>query len=167
MSAVKRVEKLLKLADKRLVQSARTIAQSNNRQQQRGKDGGQDEIGDVAAEVERVRRKRRKIGKGTSHDADEGPEEVVIKATGKAIQRGLELGQWFCQRDGEYVVRIKTGSVKAIDDVQLVEVNDSQITPDPGKSDDQMSLDTEKLEEDIPETRVRYTSVLEVRVSLL
>nr|POE89873.1 hypothetical protein CFP56_20342 [Quercus suber] len=198
ISAVKRVEKLLKLADKRLVQSATTTAQSNRGPRKRGRNDGYDEIGEVAAEVERVKRKRQRISHGHNRItdgldvlADDGMEEVVLKATGKAIQKGLELGEWFRKRTAEYAVKIKTGSVKAIDDVEIPEAQDDQIAPDPGHADDQdsqdaqgevdgnsigldvkdnktsaMPLDIGGSEVDIPETRIRYISVLEVRIQL-
>lgn len=174
------MEKLLRLADKRLVQSATTTVQHNNRKRKRGKSGDGDDIGDIAAEVERTKRKRRRLGGGNveggyrEETGDVGMEEVVLKATGKAIQRGLELGDWFRSRDGEFAVRLKTGSVKAIDDVEIVEdeKDGSGTAEDEIDRGDREIMEAdgvatkEELVNEVPETRIRYTSVLEVYVSL-
>lgn len=127
LSAVKRVEKLLRLADKRLVQSATTNAkQQDGRGFKRRRGGEGDEIVGIAEEVERLKKKKRKrggagVGDGETDEAAAGGEEVVLKGTGKAIHRVLELALWFQQREEEYVVRLKTGSVGAIDDITLEE----------------------------------------------
>jgi ribonuclease P/MRP protein subunit POP7 len=48
-----------------------------------------------------------------------GNEEVVLKATGKAIERLLGVACWLEGQGGgeEFVVRVRTGSVGAVDDV--------------------------------------------------
>jgi len=74
-------------------------------------------------------------------------EEVVMKGTGKAIEKVLQLALWFQGRE-EYKITIRTGSVGAVDDV--VRVGDVG----------------EAAEEVVEETRVRRTSSLEVGVSL-
>ena len=137
-------------------------------------------------------------------------EEVVLKATGKAIQKCLELGLWFQQRT-EYKVRLQSGSVGAIDDIVANEASDELAIGPAGENvapqkdamqsaehatagaeadgdtdmDDeaQPSLNdheqddtlnagakstkrNEGAEDDIPESRIRYASTLEVYVSL-
>lgn len=204
LSAVKRVEKLLHLADKRLVQSATANAQNQNgrgQKRKRGADG--DEILGIAEEVERMKGGKRGKGRGEEED-DVAGEEVVLKGTGKAIHRVLELALWFQQREQEYVVRLRTGSVGAIDDVTVEEGDvvgaDGQAGVDGEKEDavpdaeheeeDAMELDggnvvgdanrdessktmrkrkggqKELAADEVPETRIRYTSVLEAAVSL-
>lgn len=64
----------------------------------------------IAREVEKKKQK--------GSDAE---EEVVLKGTGKAISKVMELGLWFQQREDEYRVRLKTGSVGAVEDVQYEE----------------------------------------------
>ncbi|KAK4543475.1 hypothetical protein LTR36_005618 [Oleoguttula mirabilis] len=223
LSAVKRVEKLLNLSDKRLVQSATTLAKRKNGKRRRNA-AREDEILDIATEVERQKGKRRKTGPGAvGVDADDGEdaagEEVTLKGTGKAIARVMELALWFQQRE-EYTVRLRTGSVGAIDDISVdetaeVETEDKTLTGNGAEQEDSAApkrtidaiggadaavedndiggggggtiskqrlepgdVATEKgqiestagvAEKDdvpIPETRIRYTSVLEVAVSL-
>lgn len=68
-------------------------------------------------------------------------EEVVMKATGKAIEKLLGIALYWQGQD-DVLVRIRTGSVGAVDDV----------------------VDAEGVEED--KSRVRRTSCLEVGVRL-
>lgn len=171
MSAVKRVEKLLRLADKRDVQTATTQAQKNKRKRRRDDDGGEDEVVAVARGVEEEREKKRRAG-GVSG------EEVLVKGTGKAVSKVMEVGAWFLQRDGEFVVRMKTGSVGAVDDVEVPEeedavegekmdVDQAQAGAESGKAaQDGDVAGAEKEVEAVSGARVRYLSVLEVAVSL-
>jgi ribonuclease P/MRP protein subunit POP7 len=91
------------------------------------------------------RQKIQSTGKG----ADKRGEEVLVKATGKAIEKALRVALFF-QGQEDCLVRLRTGSVGAVDDV-LVQEGDA---------------DGEEEEEDVPETRVRRTSMLEVGISL-
>ncbi|KAK4965657.1 hypothetical protein LTR66_012096 [Elasticomyces elasticus] len=188
MSAVKRVQKLLSLADKRAVQSQTNLYRNNSRKRKRGsRDAGTtredcDGIDEIAALVEQ----RRRDG-----------EKVVLKATGKAIEKALGIGLWFQSKE-EYRVRITTGSVGAIDDIVEVDLptpnnvdespqqdmekgretqlgtlerEDNDATPNvPAHQDvsDSGSAATkaDRVAEEIPETRVRYTSMVEIAVSL-
>jgi len=86
----------------------------------------------------------------TARGADaRAKEEVLVKATGKAIEKALRVALFF-QGQEDCVVRLRTGSVGAVDDV-FVEEGDA---------------DGEEEGEDFPETRVRRTSMLEVGISL-
>ena len=169
MSAIKRVEKLLRLADKRDLQTATTHAQKNKRKRRRDDDGGEDEVVAVARGVEEERERKRRAG-GVSG------EEVLVKGTGKAVSKVMEIGTWFLQREREFVVRIRTGSVGAVDDVEVPEGE----AEDGG---DRMAVDQagaesgeaapngddageEKEAEAVSGARVRYVSVLEAAVSL-
>ncbi|KAK5114214.1 hypothetical protein LTR85_010279 [Meristemomyces frigidus] len=225
LSAIKRVEKLLHLSDRRLVQSATTLAkQKNGKRKRSGRN--EDEILDIATEVERQRGKKRKTNSGApgvyGEENDFAGEEVTLKGTGKAIARVMELALWFQQKE-EYTVRLRTGTVGAIDDIEVDEgvteaAGDKAPTPgeamegdgsdpiadamegadagadagadDDGDDDDRaggvslaehpgsdgvapdkvevepLAAPPEKEDVSIPETRVRYTSVLEVAVSL-
>ncbi|KAK3697151.1 hypothetical protein LTR37_017647 [Vermiconidia calcicola] len=200
LSAVKRAEKLLKQSDKRAVQSATTQAGKQRQSQYRGKNrrksgSATDEAGDeILAIAETLERQ-----KG-------GGEEVLLKGTGKAVQKVLELGLWFQERGDVYIVKLKTGSVGAIDDIALVEEADVAASRDvdgsggvdgeaedgAGKGEeDRDAMDVDSIEapeqrdeltkalddgpkpagikrvvQDIPETRIRYVSSLEVAVSL-
>jgi ribonuclease P/MRP protein subunit POP7 len=171
MSAIKRVEKLLRLADKRDLQTATTHAQKNKRKRRRDDDGGEDEVVAVARGVEEEKERKRRAG-GVSG------EEVLVKGTGKAVSKVMEIGAWFLQREKEYVVRLRTGSVGAVDDVEVPEgeaedgedkmdVDQSQA----GAESDKSALNgddagKEKEAEAVSGARVRYLSVLEVAVSL-
>lgn len=177
LSAVKRVEKLLHLADKRLVQGATKLAKDGQGRRRR-REREDDEIAAIAEAVEEVKRdhKRQKRGR---NGAEEGPlEEIVVKGTGKAIAKVLEVGLWFQQREEEYVVKLKTGSVSSIEDVSyekdaplaaaaataghnIGDAMEEDQTPSM-PADHQRESDRETVEE----TRVRKVSVLEVYVSM-
>lgn len=66
---------------------------------------------------------------------------VTVLATGKAIEKVTQVAAWF-ERKGEYVVKLQTGSVSALDDIK-----------------DEGSMFEE-------ETRVRQLSSLQVNISL-
>lgn len=174
MSAVKRVEKLLDLADKRDVQAATTQAQKNKRKRRR--DDEEDEVMAVARGVEEGKQKKRSAG-GVSG------EDVLIKGTGKAVGKVMEIGAWFLQRDA-FVVRVRTGSVGAVDDVEVPEgqeegdgdemdvdqagagaVNEKE-KQDSALSPSKEGQEAGKEAEAVSGTRIRYLSVLEVAVSL-
>ena len=75
-------------------------------------------------------------------------EPVVVKATGRAIDRALQLAL-FLQKQEDLRIEIKTGSIAAIDDI--VENDDAE-------------QDQEQQEQ--PESRMRHTSVVEISASL-
>lgn len=202
LSAVKRVEKLLHLSEKRLIQSAATIAkQSGGKKRKRGGGADEDEILDIAETVDRQKRLK-KGGKAGGGDNSLG-EGVVLKGTGKAIQKVMELGLWFQQKK-DYIVRLRTGSVAAIDDITVdedgvlgaaassAEEKESKDNTKVGAAEDQemdegdtilekeaqsgidvvdsaqrvkSTAPTEPMEP-VSKTRIRYTSSLEVAVSL-
>lgn len=142
MSAIKRCEKLLQLSERRLVQAATTAAKSDRR---RNKD---DTISGIADAAEKIKRRG---------DA----EEVVFKASGKAISRGLEVGCWFQERGETYRVRLRTGTAGVVDGI---EYEDEEVERD---GDEMQGVEKKTEEEaDLPEARIRQISVLEVYVSL-
>lgn len=171
MSAIKRVEKLLQLADKRDVQAATTLAKKNSnnkRKRRREDDGGEDEIGAIARFAEEGREKKKRVG-------GVGGEEVLIKGTGKAVAKVMEMGCWFLQRDG-FEVRVRTGSVGAVDDVEVPEKDEEeeagekmdldQAEPGADAEGDGKKEEQSKEVEAVSGARVRYLSVLEVAVSI-
>ncbi|RFU33708.1 hypothetical protein B7463_g2638, partial [Scytalidium lignicola] len=70
-------------------------------------------------------------------------EEVTIKGTGKAIEKVLRLAMFFQGQD-DVTVKLRTGSVGAIDDV----------------------VSRGRDEDVIEETRIRRTNCLEVAINL-
>lgn len=89
MSAVKRVQKLLRQAEKR---ATANISLEDTRTTEKQK----------LAELAKVAEQR---------------EEVFVKATGRAIEKALNVGKWFEEKEAEYAVRVSTGSVLVVDDV--------------------------------------------------
>lgn len=180
MSAVKRAEKLLHLSDKRLVQSATQLSKdARNKKRRWDRREDEDEIVGIAKEVE----KKKKKGLGLER------EEVVLKGTGKAIGKVMELGLWFQQRDAEYHVRLNTGSVCAVEDVQYEEEAEkhasagAEVTEDVAQAASLYEIkqavakpmskvmkreehEIENGKKEISETRIRQLSVLEVYISL-
>ena len=124
MSAVKRVRKLLSLIDKRTLKNIDLI---------NGKLSDKANIQALS--------KREKL-----------PEEVFLRATGKAIENALGLALYFQGQD-DVKVRLRTGSVGAVDDIVQ---NEEESTDIIGGGD----------QEELPESQVRKASTLEVAISL-
>ena len=94
---------------------------------------------------------RTKIQNVERGGVERAKEEVLVKATGKAIEKGLRVALYF-QGQEDCLVRLRTGSVGAVDDVLVQE--------------GLVEGEGEQEREDVPETRVRRTSMLEVGISL-
>lgn len=139
MSAVKRVQKLLLQVEKRSAQSASAQVSSSR---PKYTTSGNDEISDI----ERVAA----VMAANKHERD----EIILKATGKAIAKALSLGVWFDQRF-EYHVRIETGTVGAIDDI---------VPPEDAVEEEDQTMKDEG-EDEIPESRIRYASTIQIFVS--
>ncbi|KAL2828801.1 Rpp20 subunit of nuclear RNase MRP and P-domain-containing protein [Aspergillus pseudoustus] len=108
MAAVKRVQKLLRHAEKR---ATAAVEASFNGNKHRGRSGGRSSGATeklVAA-----------LAKGEGQK-DISNEEVFIKATGKAIETAMRAAKWFesSGREAEYSVKVETGSVLVVDDVE-------------------------------------------------
>lgn len=135
--------------------------------------------------MEALKRKKKAKVDNDKHESCAG-ESVTVKGTGKAIQKVLELGLWFQQREDQYTVKLNTGSVAAIDDI-TIDSEDEHARENPGSSTNIEdggvgSINTEVAEmptkgkkrrkrkpqsaEPLSETRIRYTSVLELVVAL-
>ncbi|GES62813.1 hypothetical protein ATETN484_0008009600 [Aspergillus terreus] len=174
MSAVKRVQKLLRQAEKRATASV-DLSNPKKRDQQK--------LAQIARGQDELR-----------------TEEVFVKATGRAIEKALSVGRWFEQRGDEYAVRVKTGSVLVVDDVEededakrkaLEEAERSQqqqqgvaeetVGEDGATADSQMETTVSKSaakkrkraitaaaamgEAELPESRTRWVNMVEIAVS--
>ena len=106
------------------------------------------------------------------------PEEVYLKATNKAIEKVLGLALFF-QGQKDCRVRLKTGSVGAVDDV--VEVEEPKVqekaagtSRKPVEADGtreqapeaERNINGDEDEGELPETQIRKVSVVEVGISL-
>ncbi|KAK0510236.1 hypothetical protein JMJ35_007630 [Cladonia borealis] len=91
-----------------------------------------------------LREKTMSMGKGKEVEA------VVLKGTNRAIEKVLELGLYFQGQD-DCMVRLRTGSVSVVDDI-VQEEEEGGVEEGEG--------------EELPESRVRKISVVEVAVTL-
>ncbi|KAL4808816.1 Rpp20 subunit of nuclear RNase MRP and P-domain-containing protein [Aspergillus unguis] len=128
MSAVKRVQKLLRQAEKRATASIvhknkNNRNQSRNAQSQSNRSQGTKEETLLAA-----------LARGEERE-QLNAEEVFVKATGKAMDTALRVGRWFQrkEREAEYKVRVSTGSVLVVDDVEEDESERERILSEAGK----------------------------------
>lgn len=108
MSAVKRVKKFLREIEKRALQSAGVngiLDKPISRRDVGGDEALQRKLGEVSERIAR--------------DA----EEVLVKASGRAMEQALRIGEWFRKREEEVLttVEVRTGSVSVVDD--LVKTN--------------------------------------------
>jgi len=92
MSAVKRVKKMLRYVEKRALRNA-------------GISMGSNDIG----------KKIKQASEGLAKDK----EEVLVKASGRAMEQALRVGEWFRNKEKELLcnVEIRTGSVSVVDDI--------------------------------------------------
>ncbi|KAL5043510.1 Rpp20 subunit of nuclear RNase MRP and P-domain-containing protein [Aspergillus fruticulosus] len=114
MSAVKRVQKLLLHAQKRATTS---LANKSNKNKNKGKNAPQKKLGEQGqTQQERL---IAAIARGEDREQLD-KEEVFVKATGKAMKTALRVGRWFGShgREEEYRVRVSTGAVLVVDDVE-------------------------------------------------
>ncbi|OQE15532.1 hypothetical protein PENFLA_c031G10691 [Penicillium flavigenum] len=160
MSAVKRVQKLLLQAEKRATANINLEDTRKNEKQ-------------ILDELSKVSERR---------------EEVFVKATGRAIEKALNVAKWFEEKETEYKVRVNTGSVIVVDDIvedeemkakeeQERQQQKEQAQNDPGdaasKSVSKSAAKKRKrqataAEDDaeLPESRTRWIKMVEVAVSL-
>lgn len=165
MSAVKRVQKLLRQAEKRAMASL-----------------------DLSSKRKTEKEKLAQLAQG--HDQlrkGKGEEEVFIKATGRAMDKALSVGKWFETRETEYIVRVKTGSVLVVDDVVEDEEARQKVVAEGEKAQQEESKDEVALQssdksvsksaakkrkraanaeaKELPESRTRWVNVVEVAVT--
>ncbi|KAI9833316.1 MAG: hypothetical protein M1819_003711 [Sarea resinae] len=165
ISAVKRVRGLLAQIDKRAMGKDISLLHEGKSNNRNGNKSSATKLAEIPS------------GSGTSgflggkdKDGVEG-EEVMIKATGKAIEKALKLGLFF-QGEEDCAVRIRTGGVGTVDDVMEGKKRknggrDKEVRKDRAqdKGGDGKG-GSEEEEEELPETRVRKTSMLEIGVRL-
>lgn len=98
MSAVKRVKKFLREIEKRALQSE-----------------GVDGVLDRRNGEQEMHKKLDEVSEKLRKDA----EEVLVKASGRAMEQALRVGEWFRTREEEMVcdVVVRTGSVSVVDDI--------------------------------------------------
>lgn len=143
--------------------------------------------------------------RGAQNEAER--EAVVVKATGKAVEKAMGLAVAMMAEKG-WRVRVRTGSVAAIDDVVIGDVEEEveekekeqaqgeegvtqpieasfEVAAEDETGTEAMDVDTEgdsgiktkeptqveeeheaESEEELPETRIRYTGMLEIEVTL-
>lgn len=104
MSAVKRVKKFLREIEKRAMQS-QGIEGALGKGSSRGLHGSEQALHQKLEDAsERLRR-----------DA----EEVLVKASGRAMEQALRIGEWFRNKEKDMMtkVEVRTGSVSVIDDI--------------------------------------------------
>ena len=131
ISAVKRVRKLLEEITRRSI-------------------GKIDLINGKGSDKQKVR----KLGERANAATGKHSEEVVLKATSRAIQNVLGLALFFQGQD-DCRVRLRTGTVGVIDDI--VE------SANPKKTE---NVEGEDDEEELPESRARKASFVEVAITL-
>lgn len=97
MSAVKRVKRLLHEIEKRATQDVKLIG--------RGEKAGMQKLAEAREQLTK------------------DGEEVLVKASGRAMERALRIGEWFRTKETEMdcEVEVRTGSVSVVDDVLELE----------------------------------------------
>ncbi|MCJ1308286.1 hypothetical protein MMC25_001939 [Agyrium rufum] len=140
VSAVKRVRKLLSLMEKRNMGKIDLV------------DGpGMD------------KQKLKALGKRSKRS-----EEVLLKATSRAIEKALSLGLYF-QGQGDCRIRIRTGGVSVIDDIVQKEdlgnkEDEKEVEETSMATEDPTSESATEME--LPESRIRQASTIEIGISL-
>ena len=114
--------------------------------------GNTDLVNDKGSDLQKLQELSDKIESATKKKA----EEIVMKGTSRAIEKVLSLGIYF-QNQPECQVRIRTGTVGVVDDIV-----EKKSTSAPQKSQDA----GEAAPHELPESRIRYVSSVEVGVSL-
>jgi ribonuclease P/MRP protein subunit POP7 len=183
MSIVKRVRKYLAAIDKRSmgdIGASFLAATSDNERMSiagRGLSSGFAGINGSNG----PRRSSNSAGDAGSNDGKRG-EEVLVKGTGRAIAKVLDVATYFmAQPDCRVVVR--TGSVGTVDDIEILQSSsienvegdlaedreeimaDADAAEATSKAQDS-KMDGNDSDTEIPESRVRWTSVLELSIFL-
>lgn len=131
ISAVKRVRKLLVEIDKRSM-------------------GKVDLLNGKGSEKQKLR----VLGEKAAPPTGKGPEEVLLKATNRAIEKVLELALYF-QGQEDCNVRLRTGTVGAVDDLVVSDLAEGA-----------ENAEADEEEDELPESRVRKVTFVEVAITL-
>lgn len=95
-----------------------------------------------------------------------GGEEVYVKATGRAIERALQIGVHF-QGESDCTVKVEMGSIQAIDDIEIKKKDRRALESRVGEDGrEAVKKDKAWKDEDIPETRIRTLSSITVIIGL-
>lgn len=123
IAAVKRVKKILREIERRAVREA--VGGGATRSL-----GGRGVAQDVAKVNEVLRRDR---------------EEVLVKASGRAMEQALRVAEWFRSQEKEVLcdVVVRTGNVSVVDDIVEVE---GEVGPDEHEVEGQEDNDSSKVE---------------------
>ena len=134
-----------------------------------------DLVNGKGSDKEKLRALERSIARDAAEEErGTGKEEVVLKATNRAIEKALGLGLFF-QGQEDLVVRLRTGTVGAVDDIVEKEAGvgkprrkdkkkGKEEKRGGGKGDTEVKQEAEGQE--LPETQIRKVSVLEVAITL-
>ena len=113
---------------------------------------------------------------GGQEEKKRNREEIYVKATGRAIDRALQVALFF-QQQSDCRVRISTGTADAIDDIIVkprknrVDLPNDEEDRDVhenknGRKPGQKRKRADEKEMELPEARIRHTNVIEVAISL-
>ena len=113
---------------------------------------------------------------GGQEEKKRNREEIYVKATGRAIDRALQVALFF-QQQSDCRVRISTGTADAIDDIIVkprknrVDLPNDEEDRDVhenknGRKPGQKRKRVDEKEVELPEARIRHTNVIEVAISL-
>ena len=92
-------------------------------------------------------------------------EEVILKATSRAIERALGMAVFWQGQEGLKVV-VRTGSQGVVDDIEEVEgTRKKKGRRNGGSKVVEKKGEKDGKGEEVPETRIRRVSVLEVGIS--
>ncbi|OXV07014.1 hypothetical protein Egran_05221 [Elaphomyces granulatus] len=187
MSAAKRVQKLLRHAERRAMASA---------------------TADLQKGINKMDEKER-LTQLTKGQETLRQEKVFIKATGRAIEKALDLGRWFQQKEDEYAVQVKPGSVLVVDDIledsetkekerlvnekaqqemnqatpaetmvhdmnadeSVKEKHDTTVLPESSSAEKKKKRrrskrNTKSTDDELPESRTRWINMVEIAVNL-
>ena len=132
------------------------------------------------------KQKLRALGEKNAAGTEKEPEEVILKATNRAIERALGFALFFQGQD-DCQVKIKTGSAGVVDDIiedeqpmpdkrkstkqkkgggQKKSADGEQETGDPLQEDESTKETLDEVEDELPETQVRRVSTIEIAISL-
>ena len=144
MSAVKRVKTFLKQIEKRALQSANVDGVLDKAGSRRVNDTG-----------DQLHRKLEEV----SAKIVQKPEEVLVKASGRAMEQALRIAEWFRNRETEIMTKIevRTGSTSVVDD--LVEKDEDQ-SPENGEELDEKQVDVDMDEGEMGETTLKIVEEL-------
>lgn len=109
MCAVKRVQKLLRHAEKRATSKVDLTSKKISEK----------------AKLEQVVQAQEALKK----------EEVLVMATGRAIEKAMSIEKWFKERNEEYEVKVRTKAVLVIDDIVADESMEDLDTGKNGEED--------------------------------